>query len=104
VVIGDRRKFLSALIGLDPEASKRFLEDKGMGEMDVADHPAVEKELEAHVMLINKRFARVEHIRKFSVLPRELDQANGELTPTMKIKRAIVSEKWAETIESMYAD
>jgi long-chain acyl-CoA synthetase len=104
VVIGDRRKFLSALIGLDPEASKRFLEDKGMGEMDVADHPAVEKELEAHVMLINKRFARVEHIRKFSILPRELDQANGELTPTMKIKRAIVNEKWAETIESMYAD
>jgi long-chain acyl-CoA synthetase len=104
VVIGDRRKFLSALIGLDPEASKRFLTEKGMGEMDAEDHPAVEKELEDHVMVVNKRFARVEHIRKFSVLPRELDQANGELTPTLKIKRAIVNEKWADTIESMYAD
>jgi long-chain acyl-CoA synthetase len=104
VVIGDRRKFLSALVGLDPEAAKRFLTEKGLGDMDATDHPALEKALEEHVMEINKRFARVEHIRKFSILPRELDQDNGELTPTLKIKRAIVNENWADTIESMYVD
>jgi long-chain acyl-CoA synthetase len=104
VVIGDRRKFLSALVGLDPEAAERFLQEKNMGEMEVAGHPAIEKEVQAHVDHVNTRFARVEHIRKFTVLPRELDQENGELTPTLKIKRTIVNEVWSDAIESMYAD
>jgi len=104
VVIGDRRKFLSALIGIDPEAGQRFLREIGMSDIDATEHPAVEKAIEEHVMEINKRFARVEHIRKFKIMPRELDQDHGELTPTLKIKRKIVSENWAESIEQMYAE
>ena len=98
VVIGDRRKFLSALVTLDGEAAERMI-----GSTDTAGHPEVKKALDAHVEFINSRFARVEHIRKFTVLPRELDQENGELTPTLKIKRASVQENWAETIDGMYA-
>ena len=104
VVIGDRRKFLSALIGLEPEAAQRFLSDRGMGDMDPSEHPSVEKEILDHTMEINKRFARVEHIRKFKILPRELDQENGELTPTLKIKRSVVSANWADAIEAMYVE
>ena len=66
------------------------------------DTAGFEASIQAHVDAINERFARVEHVRKFTVLPRELDQDNGELTPTMKIKRRIVNENWAELIDSMY--
>ena len=92
VVIGDRRKFLSAIVAVDPEK---------LGEAG-GDTARFEASIQAHVDAINERFARVEHVRKFSVLPRELDQDNGELTPTMKIKRRIVNENWAELIDSMY--
>jgi long-chain acyl-CoA synthetase len=92
VVIGDRRKFLSAVIAIDPE---QFASGEG-------DAAAFEASVSAHIETINQRFARVEHIRKFSILPRELDQENGELTPTMKIKRRIVYENWAEIIDGMY--
>ena len=92
VVIGDRRKFLSAIVAVDPEK----LSEAG------GDTARFEASIQAHVDAINERFARVEHVRKFSVLPRELDQDNGELTPTMKIKRRIVNDNWAELIDSMY--
>jgi long-chain acyl-CoA synthetase len=94
VVIGDRRKFLSAVLAINPE---RAAESGGNME-------GFTESIQKHVDAINKRFARVEHIRKFSILPRELDQENGELTPTMKIKRRIVNDNWADTIDAMYAD
>jgi len=92
VVIGDRRKFLSAVIALNPD---KLAEAGG-------DPSSFEASVQEHVNAINERFARVEHVRKFSILPRELDQDNGELTPTMKIKRRIVYENWAEIIDGMY--
>jgi len=94
VVIGDRRKFLSAVVAINPE---RAAESGGNLE-------GFTESIQKHVDAINKRFARVEHVRKFSILPRELDQENGELTPTMKIKRRIVNDNWADTIDAMYAD
>ena len=92
VVIGDRRKYLSAVVAIDPE---KAAEANG-------DLASFEESIQAHVDTINQRFARVEHVRKFSILPRELDQDNGELTPTMKIKRRIVHDNWADLIDSMY--
>ncbi|MFT5683742.1 MAG: long-chain acyl-CoA synthetase [Myxococcota bacterium] len=91
VVIGDRRKFLSALITLDPETDARH------------DDPAVLAEIQKGVDSVNARFARVEHIRKFTILPRDFDVENKELTPTLKVKRRIVDENWADAIEAMYA-
>jgi len=99
VVIGDRRKFLSAVITLDAEAAERLI-----GAGDPTDHADVQQALDDHVERINQRFARVEHVRKFTVLPREFDQDNGELTPTLKIKRATVYENWADTIDAMYTE
>ena len=99
VVIGDRRKFLSALLTLDADATTRLI-----GDANGSDNAQVKAALDAHVAEINKRFARVEHVRKFTILDRELDQANKELTPTLKIKRAIVYENWSTTIDAMYVD
>jgi long-chain acyl-CoA synthetase len=92
VVIGDRRKFLSAVVAINPERA----EEAG------GDLSSFKSSIQEHIDAVNSRFARVEHIRKFSILPRELDQENAELTPTMKIKRRIVHDNWAAVIEGMY--
>ncbi|MDG1482441.1 MAG: long-chain fatty acid--CoA ligase [Myxococcota bacterium] len=99
VVIGDRRKFISALITLDPDVAAQR-------STAAAPHEdaAVRAELQRGVDSVNERFARVEHVRKFTILPRDLDVENKELTPTLKVKRRIVSDNWAEVIEAMYAD
>ena len=103
VVIGDRRKFLSALITLDPEAAERFV---GKHNISGAPHTseAVIAEVQKGIESVNAMFARVEHIRKFRILPREFDVESKELTPTLKVKRRIVNQNWADTIEEMYAD
>ena len=103
VVIGDRRKFLSALITLDPEAAEKWADQNGCSVENIAENPdlntALMSQIEAQV---NSLFARVEHIRKFTILPRELDIDNGELTPTLKIKRRIVNQNWESVIDAMY--
>ncbi|MDP7039108.1 MAG: AMP-binding protein [Myxococcota bacterium] len=88
VVIGDRRKFLSALLTVDPESTLSDEEQK--------------TELDKIVEEVNAQFARVEHIRKYTVLPRQLTMEDGELTPTLKVKKKNVFENWADTIEEMY--
>ena len=59
--------------------------------------------IEAHVEEINKKFARVEQVKKIAILPRDLSQEDGELTPTLKVKRAVVTEKHEKEIEELYA-
>jgi long-chain acyl-CoA synthetase len=99
VVIGDRRKFLSALVILD-EAVARKLVPSG----DLATSPELRRVLQAHVDEVNQTLARVEQIKKFVVLARPFGVDTGELTPTLKIKRKVVAEKYAAQIEAMYAD
>ena len=105
VVIGDRRKFLSALLTLEPEATAKWAADndvKANGSTHEDDR--VRAYIQAHVDSVNAKFARVEHIRKFTILPRELTIDDGELTPTLKVKRKPVNDNWADAIEAMYAD
>ena len=59
--------------------------------------------IEAHVEKINQKFARVEQVKKIEILPNDLSQEGGELTPTMKVKRNVVADKYAEQIEALYA-
>ena len=70
----------------------------------VLESGAIRQHLQNLVDEVNARFARVEHVRKFSVLPRVLTVDDGELTPTLKVKRRIVAENWSDTIEAMYQD
>jgi long-chain acyl-CoA synthetase len=103
VVIGDRRKFLSALIALDPDAAAKFLREKGMsGEPPFHDNELIRAEVQAAVNDVNSHFAQVEGVKKFTILSRPLALEHGELTPTLKIKRKVVNENFAEEIEAMY--
>ncbi len=103
VVIGDRRKFLTALITLDPEATKRFLQDKGL-----AGQPHTMAEVTAEVQRavdeVNRELARVETVKKFHILAQPFSIETGELTPTLKVKRKIVCSNFASEIEAMYVE
>ncbi len=103
VVIGDRRKYLTALLTLDPEAVARLAASVGAEGLD-HDAPELRVALQEAIDAVNARFARVEHIRRFAVLPRPFTQEDGELTPTLKIKRRVVEANWAETIDALYRD
>lgn len=103
VVIGDRRAYLTALLQIDVDALKRYGEANGLGADVSADHPKVKEEIQKAVDACNELFARVEHVRKWRVLPRPLGIDTGELTPTLKIKRKKVYENFASEIEAMYA-
>lgn len=103
VVIGDRRKFLSALLSLDEEEATQWAEKLGVAKDSLSTNEQLNAYLNEQIQLqVNQKFARVEHIRKFTILPRELSIDDGELTPTLKIKRRIVNSNWAEVIDSMY--
>ncbi len=102
VVIGDRRKYLTALLALDPEALERFAAARGIDRAHVRESRELQQALQAVVDATNARFARVEHVRRFAVLPGLLTVEAGELTPTLKVKRRVVHERYAALIESLY--
>ncbi|HEY5332835.1 MAG TPA: long-chain fatty acid--CoA ligase [Solirubrobacterales bacterium] len=105
VVVGDRRPYLVALVTLDPEEAVAYAKDHGLSEdpAELARNPEIRKVIEDHVEQINKKFARVEQVKKVAILPRDLSQEGGELTPTLKVKRAVVTEKHTAEIEQLYA-
>ena len=105
VVVGDRRPYLVGLVTLDPEEAAKFAQEHGLPEDPdaLAASPEIRAELEAHVEKVNQKFARVEQVKKIEILPHDLSQEGGELTPTMKVKRAVVASKYAERIEKLYS-
>jgi long-chain acyl-CoA synthetase len=104
VVIGDRRKFLTALVTLDEEAVDDYLKNHGNGHNgDLSENPAIKKAIDEAVETVNSKLAQVETIKKYTILKRNLTVEDGELTPTLKVKRKIVNEHFANEIEAMYA-
>jgi long-chain acyl-CoA synthetase len=105
VVVGDRRPYLVALVTLDPEEAVTYAKEHGLPEDPeaLASNPDVKAAIEAHVEKINQNFARVEQVKKISILPHDLSQESGELTPTLKVKRAVVAQKHEDAIEQLYA-
>ncbi len=103
VVIGDARKFLSALLTLEQEAAGRFAAEHGI-EGPLHESPRLIEELERGVDAVNATLARVEQVRKFEVLPRSFTVGDGELTPTLKLRRRQIADNWAEVIDSIYSD
>ncbi|HXR31820.1 MAG TPA: long-chain fatty acid--CoA ligase [Solirubrobacterales bacterium] len=105
VVVGDRKPYLVALVTLDPEDAVSYAKENGLPEdpAQLAANGEVRKAIEAHVAKINEKFARVEQVKKIAILPHDLSQESGELTPTLKVKRAVVAAKHEQEIEQLYA-
>ena len=105
VVIGDRRPFLTALITLDMEEVAKLAEEKGWpaDPAELAKNPEMRQVIQDHVDQINEKFARVEQVKKFEILPQDLSQEGGELTPTLKVKRNVVADKYDDEIEALYS-
>ena len=121
-LVGDARKFCSGLVTLDVSAILRdkfgmdgahlpkdpakqiaLLNEKGHQLSEYTDSPDVHAEIEAQVMELNKQFAPPEQVKKFTILPRDFTVDDGELTPTLKIRRIQIRENWGDEIEHMYA-
>jgi long-subunit acyl-CoA synthetase (AMP-forming) len=106
VVVGDRRNYLTALLTLDPlraPAEAQAAGSPAREPQDLAACPIFVKHLEGQVEEVNRQLARYETIKKIAVLPRELSIDEGELTPTLKLKRRVVNDKYREVIEGLYA-
>ena len=103
VLIGDRRKYLTALVALNPEAADAFATARGItGPLHKSDE--VRAEIQRTIDEVNRRFGRVEQVKKFAILPRGFSIDGGELTGTLKVKRNVVAEHFADQIESLYRD
>jgi long-chain acyl-CoA synthetase len=104
-MIGDQRKFLSMVIALDAEEAPAWAEANGLKYEDLAafsELPEVQDEIARAVAEANETVARVEQVKKWVIVPDEWSPDSGELTPSLKLKRRIVLDKYADQIESMY--
>jgi long-subunit acyl-CoA synthetase (AMP-forming) len=107
VVVGDRMKYLAALVTLDPERVQSEAEACGSPAKTTAEAAmcgAFRKHLQRQIDQVNEKLARVQTIKKFVVVPIEFSIDGGELTPTLKVKRKAVNEKYRSEIESMYSE
>ncbi|HET6673659.1 MAG TPA: long-chain fatty acid--CoA ligase [Agromyces sp.] len=107
VVVGDKKPFISALVTLDPEMLPVWLnnndEDAGMSVEEATTNAAVLAEVQRAIDAANENVSRAESIRKFTILPIELTEASGHLTPKLSIKRNVILDDFAGEIESMYS-
>jgi long-chain acyl-CoA synthetase len=106
MVVGDARPFVGALITIDPEAfdgwKQRNGKSAGASVADLATDPDLLAEVDAAVKQANSAVSHAESIRKFRILPVDFTEDTGELTPTMKVKRKVVAEKFADDIDAIY--
>jgi long-chain acyl-CoA synthetase len=99
VVIGDRRKFLTVLVTLDDVAARKLVP-----EGDLAAAESIRAAIQTQIDRVNESLARVEQVKKFTILPKPFGIDTGELTPTLKIKRKVVATKYAREIDAMYVE
>ena len=105
VVIGDRKPYLTVLIMIDQENVEKYAQDRNVAFSNYASltrAKEVQDLIGAELERVNKKFARVEQIKQFRLIDTQLSAEDEELTPTMKLKRKLVHEKYAKLIQSMY--
>jgi long-chain acyl-CoA synthetase len=105
IVIGDQRKYLSCLIMIDEDNVVKYAQDNKIQfstYKDLTRDADINKLIEGEVRAVNETLARVEQVKKFCILPKKLYEEDGEVTPTMKVKRQFVNEAFSDLINSMY--
>ena len=105
VVIGDKRAYLTVIVMIDQENVEKFAQDQDVAFSNYASltrAPEVQALIQKELDRVNQKFARVEQIKKFFLLENQLTAEDEELTPTMKLKRKLVEQKYAAQIDAMY--
>jgi long-chain acyl-CoA synthetase len=105
IVVGDRRPYLVALIGIELETVSDWAQRRGIAfttYRDLSDKPEVIKLVQSIVDGVNSRLATVEQIKKFRMLPKELDHEDGELTATQKVKRSAIAKLFSDLVDDLY--
>lgn len=107
VVVGDQKPFIGALITLDPDAFDRWKSSHGKAAdataADLQTDPELVAEIDAAVADANRSVSHAESIKKYRLLPHDFSEESGELTPTMKLKRNVITAAYADEIEAIYA-
>jgi long-chain acyl-CoA synthetase len=105
VMHGDQRPYPVVLITLDEEEIPLYAREHGLPEdiPSLARNPAIHEMIQGEVDRVNAKYAQVEQVKKFAILDHDLSQPTGELTPTLKVKRNVVNEKYADVFDSLYA-
>ena len=105
MVYGDRRPFLTAVLTLDVDAARAYARDHGISGdslAQLAESPQLRTVLEGRVERVNQRLAPYESIKKFVVAREDFTEASNELTPTLKVKRKVVTEKYQSELDALY--
>lgn len=105
VIIGDKRKFISCLIMIDEDNVVKYAQDHKVQfstYRDLTQDAAIRQLIGQEVGFVNESLSRVEQVKKFTILPKKLYEEDGEITPTMKVKRKFVNEAFADLIDAMY--
>ncbi|HEX6419802.1 MAG TPA: AMP-dependent synthetase/ligase [Acidimicrobiales bacterium] len=105
IVVGDNRPFVAAMLAIDEEALGEWAEEHDLGDLGheaLLRHPDLRDELQEAVDDANRSVSRAESIRSFAVLPHDLSITAGELTPTLKVRRAVIAKTYESVIEEMY--
>jgi long-chain acyl-CoA synthetase len=104
VVFGDNRPYLVAMLTLDRDETAKLAARLGIpaDPKTIANDPRVREQVQNEIDAVNAKLARIEQIKRFAILDHDLSQAGGEITPTMKVKRAAVYERHAELFASLY--
>jgi long-chain acyl-CoA synthetase len=105
VMYGDRRPYPVALITLDPEEILPWAKERGLPESlgALADEDEVKELVQVELDRANSNYAQVEQIKKFTILDHDLSIEEGELTPTLKVKRNVINDRYADLLDSLYA-
>jgi len=105
VVIGDNKKFVTCLIMIDEDNVVKYAQDNKIQfstYRDLTENPDIKDLIQTEVDRVNDGLSRVEQIKKFTILPKKLYEEDGEVTPTMKVKRAYVNKAFKDLIDAMY--
>jgi long-chain acyl-CoA synthetase len=105
LVVGDRKPYIAALITLEPEEIGKWAAEHGLGGdiPELSQEPRVRELIQGVVDGVNAERSRYEQVRRFAILPRDFTTEDGELTPTLKLKRRICKEHFADELEELYA-